>query len=80
MQVSTQDCAQLNAVIGKLKAFDDSDYRLLIEHLETASAYLLGAMPSECTHNLELAQRSAERLSGKPLPSEPKFPLSSKWP
>jgi len=70
MQLSTQDCAQLNAVIRKLKAFGDSDYGLLIEHLETASAYLLGAMPSECTHNLKLAQRSAERLSGKPLPSE----------
>jgi hypothetical protein len=70
MPLSTQDCAQLNAVIGKLKAFGDSDYRLLIEHLETASAYLLGAMPSECTHNLKLAQGSAERLSGKPLPSE----------
>ena len=70
MQLSTQDSAQLNAVIGKLKACGDNDYRLLIEHLETASAYLLGAMPSECEHNLRMAQRSAERLSGKPLPSE----------
>jgi hypothetical protein len=70
MQLATQDTAQLNAVIGKIKAFGDRDYGLLVEHLEMASAYLLGAMPSECAHNLKLAQRSAERLSGKPLPGE----------
>jgi len=75
MPQSTQDSAhiedqagaKLSAVIAKLKATGDADYRLLVEHLETACSYLLGAMPGEATLNLKLAQQCRP---GKPVPGE----------
>src|ERR1700730_6925397 len=59
-----------DALIEKMKQSGDSDYDLVREHLETAHAYSLGAMPAECTHNLELAQPASEALSGKPVEHE----------
>ena len=59
-----------DSLIEKMKASGDQEYDLMVEHLETAHAYCLGAMGVECTHNLQLAQRASERLSGKPLQHE----------
>jgi hypothetical protein len=60
----------LDALIAKLKSSDES--RLVVEHLQTAHAYLHGAMPNECTHNLELARDAADTLPSKPLAAEVK--------
>jgi hypothetical protein len=70
MQTSTQidpQWAHLDALIEKLKS--SGEHRLLVEHLQTAHAYLLGAMPMECEHNLELA-RHAAALTATPLHME----------
>jgi hypothetical protein len=60
--------AHLDALIEKLKSSGEG--ALLVEHLQTAHAYLLGAMPVECEHNLELARHAAGALSDKPLRDE----------
>jgi hypothetical protein len=62
-----QASAKLSLAIEKLKATGDTDYKLLTEHLETACAYFLGAMPLEAALKLKLAQQC---LPGKPLPGE----------
>jgi hypothetical protein len=64
------DSAHLDALIAKLK--NSGEGKLLIEHLQTAHAYLHGAMPMECAHNLELAQHDADKLSDQPLQAEVK--------
>jgi hypothetical protein len=61
---------QLETLIAKLKKSGDSRSELLTEHLETAYAYLRGAMPKECAHNLEFAQELAESLPSTPLLAE----------
>jgi hypothetical protein len=48
------DSVHLDALIEKLKTCGGSE--LLIEHLQTAHAYLHGGMPQECCHNLDLAR------------------------
>ncbi len=60
--------AHLDALIEKLKSSGEA--ALLVEHLQTAHAYLLGAMPVECEHNLELARHAAGALSAKSLEDE----------
>jgi hypothetical protein len=60
----------LDDLIAKLK--DGGENRLVIEHLQTAQAYLHGAMPDEAAHNLELARESAASLSSKSLEDEVK--------
>jgi hypothetical protein len=57
------DSASLDALIAKLKRSASPASELLIEHLETAHAYLLGAMPRECIFNLSLARTAAGGLS-----------------
>jgi hypothetical protein len=66
-QVQPQS-AHLDALIHKLRGSRDA--ALLVEHLQTAHAYLIGAMPVECEHNLELARRAAGALSAKSLEDE----------
>jgi hypothetical protein len=73
MLTSTQvqpESAHLDALIKKLKGSGESE--LLVEHLQTAHAYLHGAMAMECAHNLELARHAANALSAKPLQDEAK--------
>ena len=75
MQTSLQgppESAEFDELIAKLKKAGESESELLIEHLETAHAYLLGAMPRECAHNLQLAQEIAERLPAGPVQTEVK--------
>ena len=63
MQTTTEsrpEWAHLDELIAKLK--NSGENESLVEHLQTAHAYLYGAMPMECTHNLELAQKDAESL------------------
>jgi hypothetical protein len=55
--------AHMDALIEKLKRTGEGE--LLIEHLQTAHAYLLGAMPAECEHNLELARDAAREFSAR---------------
>src|SRR5580658_1514508 len=62
------DSLQLDALIAKLK--DNGESELLIEHLQTAHAYLHGAMPEEYAHNLELARGACDAVSHKPLAGE----------
>jgi len=64
------DSLQLDALIAKLK--DNGESELLIEHLQTAHAYLHGAMPEEYAHNLELARGASGVVSHKPLAGEVK--------
>ena len=66
-----------DALIEKIKQSGDRDYSLVKEHLETAHAYCLGAMTSECAHNLQLAQQASEKLSGKPLEHELKEAIAT---
>src|ERR1700683_3445433 len=63
-----QESAHLDALIAKLK--DSGEGELLVEHLQTAHAYLHGAMPMECAHNLELARNASDALPEKPLRDE----------
>lgn len=65
---SAGDSAQLDALIAKVKGGGDSE--LLVEHLQTAHAYLQGAMPEECVHNLEMASEAAAALSARSLAGE----------
>jgi len=60
----------LDALIAKLK--NSAGRELVIEHLQTAHAYLHGAMPVECVHNLQLARDAADLLSPQPLRNEVK--------
>jgi len=72
MLTSTQidpQWAHLDALIEKLKSSGE-DRRHVVEHLQTAHAYLHGAMPMECEHNLELARRAAAALPATPLHAE----------
>jgi hypothetical protein len=64
------DSLQLDALIAKLK--DNGESELLIEHLQTAHAYLHGAMPRECAHNLELAHGASGAVTDKALEGEVK--------
>lgn len=63
-----KESALLDALIAKLKRSGESE--LVMEHLQTAHAYLCGAMPMECAHNLQLARNAAGALSTKPLRNE----------
>jgi hypothetical protein len=56
------DSGNLDALIARLKHSSSPASELLIEHLETAHAYLLGAMPRECIFNLNLARTAAGGL------------------
>jgi hypothetical protein len=63
--------AELDGFIGKLKNSSGGDVKsMLIEHLETANAYVRGDMPDECSVNLDMARESASDLSEAPLRQE----------
>jgi hypothetical protein len=62
------DSAKLDALVTKLKVSGES--ALLIEHLQTAHAYLRGGMAEECSHNLELAQGASGKIAAHPLERE----------
>jgi hypothetical protein len=64
------ESTQIDALIAKLRESSQCGYELLIEHLETAHAYLLGAMPKECAHNLQLAQELSASLPATPVRAE----------
>ena len=77
MQPTVLDSAQLDALIDKLKESGDREYDLIIEHLETANADLIGAMPQEGFFNLRLAQETLASLPRKPLTDEVKRTIES---
>ncbi len=58
----------LEALIARLEGRSDS--KLLVEHLQTAAAYLRGAMPEECEHNLKLANNRSDALADTHLKDE----------
>lgn len=68
------DSVHLDALIARLKSEGES--QLLIEHLQTASAYLQGAMTEECAHNLEMAQQMSSGVHTKSLQGEVKDTIS----
>lgn len=70
-----QGSATLDSLIAKVKSSGES--QLLIEHLQTAHAYLQGAMPEECIHNLEMAHTASAELSAGALESEVKQAIAS---
>lgn len=65
---------QLDDLIAKIKQTKSTagtrEHSLLVEHLETAHAYLRGAMPEECAVNLDLARQEASELSDEQLQRE----------
>ena len=72
------DSARLDALIQKLKDSGAGDaHELLVEHLQTAHAYLLGAMPEECEHNLRMALQAADALPDKALQKEVKDTIAA---
>jgi hypothetical protein len=76
MQTFTQvqpELTHLDAVIKDLKRSGEGE--LLVEHLQTAHAYLHGAMPMECHHNLQLAQGASDVLSDQRLKHEVKMAI-----
>ncbi len=58
----------LDALIARLEGRADSE--LVVEHLQTAAAYLRGAMPDECEHNLKLANNDSDTLADNELKGE----------
>jgi len=62
--------AHLEGLIHRLRNIDDPQRDLLIEHLTTACAYLVGGMPQEYDCNLRLAAEAAATLSDKTLRRE----------
>ncbi len=70
-----QDSAQLAELIAKVKRAGENE--LLIEHLQAAHAYLQGAMPQECAHNLEMASRALDEISSKLLGNEVKHTVAA---
>ena len=69
------EAAHLDVLIQKLTSSGEAE--LLVEHLQTAHAYLHGAMPKECAHNLELARQAAGKLSAKVMQDEVKEIIAS---
>ena len=69
--------AELDALIAKLKRSPAPGSELLIEHLETAHALLLGAMPNECAVNLNMARTEANALPDHALQSETRDTVDS---
>src|SRR6185437_2378376 len=68
---SHKDFVRLEDLIKKLKTSGRAgEYDLLVEHLQTACAYELGAMPIEEEHNLLMALTAAEEVSDQALRSE----------
>jgi len=61
------DPAQIDELIVRVANTCDPQGSLVLEHLKSAHAYLLGAMPAEYVSALELAQASARTLSDEPL-------------
>lgn len=68
---SQAESNRLDELIQKLKNSGlGGEHDLLVEHLQTAHAYLLGSMPEECEHNLHLALHAAEALPDAALRQE----------
>jgi hypothetical protein len=65
---SRSPSARFDTLLFKLRG--ESNAELLIEHLQTAHAYLLGAMREECAANLDLARKAADTLSDRYLQRE----------
>jgi hypothetical protein len=57
----------LDGLIAQVQNTHDPNSALLSEHLQSARTYLLGAMPLEYSHNLELAKNTARSLSNREL-------------
>lgn len=66
--VADSEWARLDSLIQRLK--DSSEGELLVEHLQTAHAFFLGAMPAECEHNLKLADGALGELPDDSLRDE----------
>lgn len=72
------DYARLDQLIRKLKnSSRGGEYDLLAEHLQAAHAYLLGAMPEECEHNLRLVLNAANKVSDPALREETKEAIAT---
>jgi hypothetical protein len=62
--------AKLEGLIDRLKDRHDPQARLAVEHMTTARALFLGAMPAECLMNLRYADETAEGLSDDGIKKE----------
>ena len=76
--VTDSEWVHLDSLIERLKR--SSEGKLLVEHLQTAHAYLLGAMLVECEHNLQLAHVAADGLSDQALKDEVKNAIAWRLP
>ena len=54
------DLARLDSLISELDHVGDNE--LLLEHLQSARTYLLGAMPAECALSLDFAGAAAQEV------------------
>src|SRR5579862_2268786 len=57
------DLARLDRLLAEITCFHDPQTDLLVEHLQSARIYLLGAMPDEYEFGLIAAKNSAAELS-----------------
>jgi hypothetical protein len=62
-----QELAQLDGFLSELAKETEAQCELLREHLETARAYLIGAMPAEYRFNLKLAGETLNGVEDKNL-------------
>jgi hypothetical protein len=70
LALSHVELARLDALIEKLKRSNATENKLVVEHLQTAHAVLLGGMPVEARHNLNMALSAAPTLPDKDLRRE----------
>ena len=61
METKTQETAA--QILQAKKIAEDAGNPLLVEHLNTAHGYVLGAMREECLMNLQMAQDAAGDLA-----------------
>jgi hypothetical protein len=63
----SQELAQLDGFLSELAKETEAQCELLREHLESARAYLVGAMPAEYRFNLKLAGETLDGVEDKDL-------------
>ena len=71
------DSARLDYLIARLEDSGDPQRELLLEHLTSARAFLLGGMPEEYAVNLGLVEEASTMLSDQRLQRDLSKAISS---
>jgi hypothetical protein len=72
VEMTESESSALANLIAELRASNEKDCGLLIEHLQSSQVYRLGAMPEEYSLSLELADETANTLGDESLRSRAK--------